>query len=80
MESRAIHTYEHTEQYTAEQYMDSRALYNQHEEQSNIHGQAENEQGEREREIENVSGEPQVNFIISASSKVHVVNLPNTAA
>lgn len=39
----------------------------------------ENEQGEREREIENVSGEPQVNFIISASSKVHIVNLPNTA-
>ena len=34
----------------------------------------------REREIENVSGEPQVNLIISASSKAHVVNLPNTAA
>ena len=35
--------------------MDSRALYT-------TYGQAENEQGEREREIENVSGEPQVNL------------------
>ena len=60
--------------------MDSRALHNKHGEQSNTHGPAENEQGERERVTENVSGEPQVNFIISASSKVHVVSLPNTAA
>ena len=49
-------------QYTAERYMDSLALYNKHGEQSNTHGQAENEQGEREEEIENVSGEPQVNL------------------
>ena len=58
----------------------NRALEIIHGEQSNTHGQAENEQGEREREIENVSGEPQVNFIISASSEVHIVNLPNPAA
>ena len=57
--------------WTAEHYtinMESRAIHMDRQKMS------------REREIENVSGEPQVNFIISASSKVHVVSLPNTAA
>ena len=72
-QSNTHYSYRHTEQYTAELYMDSRVSYNKHGEQSNTQ-HMENEQGEREREIENVSGEPQVNFIISASSKVRIVN------
>ena len=92
--------------YTAEQYMDSRAVYNKHGEPSDTHMDTQSniqqnntwtaehytiniessaihmdrQKMSREREIENVSGEPQVNFIISASSKVHIVNLPNPAA